>query len=303
MSKSGLHQPVMLEEAIDYLQVQPEQWYLDTTFGRGGHTQLLLQKQAKVLAYDFDQAAIEYGQKHFAQAIAQNNLLLIRTNFTQLKPVVEQLQQAKQIGQIQGVLFDFGTTQDQLKSAYRGFSFDQPAAKLDMRMDQRLGVTAADLLHALSVKQLTQLFKEFGGEVQAKKIAQAIKRFQEKNDQGKISQVGQLLKIIEKVKKKRRSHLHPATKVFQALRIAVNSELDNIKQALPAALAVLAHGGRLVTISFHQGEDALAKHLFKEWEQAKQGQIITTKPITPNQTEINKNPAARSAKLRAFQKG
>ena len=298
MTKQALHQPVLLTQVITWLNPQPNQWYLDATFGRGGHTKALLDQQAKIIAFDSDLDAINYGQEKFAEAISNNHLILIHDNFNHLKEIVEQQQLDQKIC---GVLFDFGTSMDQIKIAHRGFSFNEPEAELDMRMDKNLGVTAADLLNILSVKQMATLFQEYGGEEQAKKIAAAINYYRGKNKENKIETVGQLVEIINQIKT-RRSHLHPATKVFQALRIAVNDELNSIKQSLPQALSVLKPTGRIVTIAFHEGEDRIVKHQFKNWATNKQGKILTNKPIKPNDLEISQNPSARSAKLRVFEK-
>lgn len=302
MTNQALHQPVMLTKALEYLNIQAENWYIDATFGRGGHTQAILDKQARVIAFDVDQEAIAYGQEKFRSDIESNRLFLIRANFVQLESEVSKLKQSQQaLTAIHGVLFDFGTSLDQVRASHRGFSFQQSDAPLDMRMDTSLGVTAADLLNILSAKQLTQLFKEFGGERQAKKITQAIDHCRGKDRQNKIETVGELVEIIEQVKK-RRSHLHPATKVFQALRIAVNDELGSIEQALPQALRIIVPGGRIAAISFHEGEDRIVKHSFRNWENLKTGQVLTAKPIGPAEKELEKNPSARSAKLRAFEK-
>ena len=297
-----LHQPVMTAEVLDFLQVKPDHWYLDATFGRGGHTQAILQQQGKVVALDVDQEAIKFGQQQFAQDISANNLILINSNFAQLKDsLTTSCHGQTETASIHGIVFDLGTSQDQIKAPHRGFSFDHPQDPLDMRLDQSLGVTAADLLAVLSSKQLEELFRNYGGENKAKQIAKAIDRYRGPEHEKRIETVGQLLTIIEQVKQ-RSSHLHPATKVFQALRIAVNSELDSLKQALPQALEVLTSQGRLVTIAFHQGEDVIVKQQFKEWEQAQLGEIITKKPVQPDNQEKTKNPSARSAKLRAFEK-
>ena len=298
MTKQALHQPVLLTQVITWLNPQPNQWYLDATFGRGGHTKALLDQQAKIIAFDSDLDAINYGQEKFAEAISNNHLILIHDNFDHLKKIIEHQQLDQKIC---GILFDFGTSMDQIKIAHRGFSFNEPEAELDMRMDENLGVTAADLLNILSVKQMTTLFQEYGGEEQAKKIAAAINYYRGKNKENKIETVGQLVEIINQVKT-RRSHLHPATKVFQALRIAVNDELNSIKQSLPQALSVLKPTGRIITIAFHEGEDRIVKHQFKNWATNKQGKILTDKPIKPNDLEISQNPSARSAKLRVFEK-
>jgi 16S rRNA (cytosine1402-N4)-methyltransferase len=302
MTKTALHKPVMLKEVVKYLHIKPDRWYIDTTFGRGGHTQAILEKGAKVIAFDVDEEAIEYGQEAFASDIATGNLKLVKANFSHLEAEVNKFQTDQaETTQFDGILFDFGTSLDQIRASHRGFSFDQLDQPLDMRMDQALGITASDLLTVLSVKQLTELFKEYGGEVQAKKIAQAIDQHRGKNRENKIETVGQLVEIIFQ-NKDRTSHLHPATKVFQALRIAVNDELVSIRLALPQAINILAPKGRIITIAFHQGEDAVVKQQFKEWEKNNQGKILTKKPETPMKNEIINNPAARSAKLRVFEK-
>jgi 16S rRNA (cytosine1402-N4)-methyltransferase len=299
---TALHQPVMLEEVMQYLQPQADQCYIDATFGRGGHTREILKTKAQVIAFDIDQEAIAYAQSQFSEQITNSQLFAVHSRFAQLESEITKLRSGQaEIAPIHGVLFDFGTSQDQLKAPHRGFSFDHPDAPLDMRMDQALGVTAADLINALPTQQLEQLFKEYGGERNARKIVQAIESAKGKDRRQQISTVGQLVQIIEQVQQ-RHSHLHPATKVFQALRIAVNSELDEIQQALPQALKLLEPGGRLITIAFHQGEDAIAKHQFKQWAEEKKGNIITVKPLQPTLLEKQNNPSARSAKLRVFEK-
>ncbi|MBD3250573.1 MAG: 16S rRNA (cytosine(1402)-N(4))-methyltransferase RsmH [Candidatus Pacebacteria bacterium] len=299
-----LHQPVLLEQAIAGLKIRPDLTYIDATFGRGGHTQALLNRGVDLIAFDFDQQAIIYGQQVFEQEITTGQLILINQNFNQLKTEIEKLRQDGKLDKpIGGILFDFGTTQDQLKSKDRGFSFDIADSQLDMRMDQNLGLKASDLLNVLSVKQLIQLFTQFGGESPglAKRIARLIDRYRGPNRENRIETAGQLVDIVKKVKT-RRSRLHPATKIFQALRIAVNDELGNIEQALPQGLELLTQTGRLVTIAFHEGEDRLAKHQLKNWQQQGQGQVLTDKPIRPDEDETDLNPAARSAKLRIFEK-
>lgn len=175
---NSTHITVMLQEAVKFLQVKPGEWYVDGTFGRGGHTEQILIKGGKVIAFDFDQTSIDRGQEKFAKEIKDGQLILVRENFGQLTNVLEKYHQA---GQIAGMLFDFGTSTDQLMSTQRGFSFDDPDALLDMRMDDRLGVKASDLLKVLTTKQLTQIFKDYGGENKAKSIAKNIERIKEEN--------------------------------------------------------------------------------------------------------------------------
>lgn len=284
-----LHQPVMLEEVMTYLEVKPKQWYLDATFGRGGHTEAIIQAKGKVIGLDCDSQAIEYGKEVFSPQIQAGKLILVQANFTQMLNVWK----ANHLPRLSGVLFDFGASTDQLLSKDRGFSF-QNEALLDMRMDLNLGVKAKDLLQFLSVKQLTELFKLAGGETQAHKIALAIK------SAPKIpTTTKELADLIAQVKGGQRGKLHPATKVFQSLRIAVNTEFENIKQALPVAFELLAVDGRLVALSFHEGEDRLVKNFFKALAQEKRLEIMTQKPLVPQETEKKVNPRARSGKLRA----
>lgn len=286
------HTTVLLEEAVKELDVQPGRSYIDCTFGRGGHTAEILTHGGNVIALDWDEAAITAGQERFSKEIAEGKLQLIRESFSKLRQVAQNLKLTK----VSGILFDFGTSTNQLMSADRGFSF-QEDGDLDMRMDNRLGVKAKDILAIIPEKQLTNLFKEYGGEDDAWKIAKAIK-----NSPEPITTSGQLAHLIERVKRVKFGKLHPATKVFQALRIAVNSELDEITQVMPQALQLLEAEGRIVTIAFHEGEDRIVKTTFKEWESQHLGEQLTQRPLVPSEEEVVKNPRSRSAKLRIFKK-
>lgn len=292
---SALHQPVMLQEAVASLQVKPGNWYVDGTFGRGGHTGAILAQGGKVVAFDMDHQAIEYGQIKFSQEIANGSLVLVRENFDQLERVITELQRQDQAGPITGILFDFGTSADQLLDPERGFSFDSDA-ELDMRMDNRLGVKAKDLLAILPEKQLAQLFQDEGGEQFAKPIAKAIAKARTTQP---ITTTKQLAELVAKLKP-RIGKLHPATKVFQALRIAVNTELSNIASVLPQAMRVLTTGS-LVTIAFHEGEDRLVKQFMKELL-SKNNKVTLQELQQPTVTEQEANPRARSAKLRVATK-
>jgi 16S rRNA (cytosine1402-N4)-methyltransferase len=202
-----------------------------------------------------------------------------------------------------GVLFDFGTSSEQLTSTERGLSFfGDETAELDMRLDERLGVKAKDLLLLLSERDLAQIFREYGGEEQSRSIAREIVTRRKQQDLEALTTVGGFVNLITSVKKSSRGHLHPATKVFQALRIAVNDELGNIDRALPQALSILPSTGRIVTIAFHEGEDRIVKKVFREWERQSQGLSLYKHPLTPSETEVARNSKARSGKLRAFEK-
>jgi 16S rRNA (cytosine1402-N4)-methyltransferase len=293
---SQAHISVLFQEVLELLAVQPDQWYIDGTFGRGGHTRGILGQGGKVIGIDCDQEAIEYGEKEFAAEILAGKLILVRENFDKIQKIVKELQQLQKISEITAILFDFGVSSPQIDNPERGFSF-QYDAQLDMRMDNRLGVQAKDLLAILPEKQLAQLFIDFGGEHEARKIAAEIVK---KRKIQPLITVRDLTDLIERTKREPRGHLNPATKVFQALRIAVNSELDSIQQVLPQAFQVIKPGGRIVTISFHEGEDRIVKQQFRTWEQEQKGELLTKKAVQPEQTETEINSRARSAKLRGF---
>jgi len=294
-----LHQPVLLSEAIEALNVQPEGWYVDGTFGRGGHTAAILKKQGRVLAFDIDQEAISYGQTAFAQEIKEGNLVIVRENFDHLRQVITAHPKIS-LDSLKGFLFDFGTSSDQLLSAERGFSFDSDQV-LDMRMDQRLGVTANDLLNVLPENQLRELFQEYGGEHEARNVARAIKKWQAQQSAPATFTGRELAGLISNVKRERGSKLHPATKIFQALRIAVNQELDSIQSLLAQVKVVAVPGNRLVSIAFHEGEDRIVKHQLIEWEKQGRGHRVNKSVIVPSLTEIETNPRSRSAKMRIFE--
>lgn len=294
MKQTAHHQPVMLTEAIEMLSVKPDYWYIDATFGRGGHTSEILKHGGLVLALDIDQEAIQFAQDHFSTAINQSKLLIRRANFAEIDAVWRAEASLKEL-RPQGILFDFGTTSDQLLSPTRGFSFDHDAP-LDMRMDDRLGVTAADFLQVLSEKELATVFRNLGGETFAQPIARRIKQL------SPVTTTKQLAQLIVKTKPQISGHLHPATKVFQALRMIVNSEVDNLEQAIPKAFKLLQPTGRLVTLAFHEGEDRFVKHFFKSLETKSQIRLLTPKVLTPVSEEVENNPRSRSTKLRAIEK-
>lgn len=293
--QSSNHISVLSKEVGEALAIRSGEWFVDATLGAGGHTRTILEAGGKVIAFDFDLEAIKNAESNFEEELRQQKLILVRENFTELEVVLAQLKSKQEIKNISGVVFDFGTSSDQLMDGERGFSF-AGSGVLDMRMDTRLGVTAADLLSAVPEKQLAQLFFEYGGETSAKKIAKAIKAAPKK-----ITTADQLTKVVLSVKGAQKSPLHPATKVFQALRIAVNTELDNIRQALPQAFSAVVQGGRLVTISFHEGEDEIVKTQFSLWEKAKKA-TVSKKPLSPTQAELTHNPRSRSARMRVATK-
>ncbi len=298
MTNKKIHVPVMLQEAIEGLNIKADHWYIDATFGQGGHTQEILSLAGKVVAFDYDQENIVAGEEKFAAEIKNKNLILVRENFNQLKKIINQLQQTRQVEEINGVLFDFGTTSEQLTSIDRGLSFSGQDQELDMRLDQRLGVKAKDLLAIMSQKQLQKIFEVFGGETEARKISKEIVELR-KSDQF-IATVSELATLVSKIKHHSSRNIHPATKVFQALRIAVNNELENIEQSLPQALEIISSEGKIITIAFHEGEDRIIKNYFRKWEKENKGVQDSKKVLKPTEQEISKNPKSRSAKLRGF---
>lgn len=293
MNSDTTHIPVLLQESIDLLQVADGETYIDATFGRGGHTSEILSRGGSVIAFDHDRQAIEYGHRHFVQSIEAKRLALIHENFDTLSAQVPQALH----GRISGVLADFGVSSPQLDEPARGFSF-QEDAPLDMRMDDRLSVRASDLVNALGMSELVLLFEKYAGEHHAKRIAQGIVTERKK---GPILTTRQLADCIERVVH-REGKLHPATKVFQALRIAVNDELHAIDRFLPQAFDLLAPGKRLVTIAFHEGEDRLVKEFINMLENEQKAVPCTKKPLDASQEEIERNPRSRSARVRAVQK-
>ncbi len=288
------HLPVLLKEAVEALRIKPDEWYLDGTFGRGGHTQAILDLGGKVIALDCDEEAIIFGKEKFGDKV-----IFIWENFEKIGAVMKELKLKNPTLKLSGALFDFGMSSPQLESQDRGFSFQHPDAQLDMRMDNRLGVQAKDLLAVLSEKQLSDLFFHEGGEAEARSVARVVAKVRRSK---RIETVNDLLEVVTLAKHSRRSHLHPATKVFQALRIAVNREQETISPALRGTLTTLEPGARLVTISFHEGEDRVAKHTFRDWEKSGLGVIIDDS-ISPSPQEIAINPRSRSARLRVFEKG
>lgn len=288
---SNYHIPILTPEILDLLKPAEGKTIVDATLGGGGHTKALIEKGARVVGIDQDPEAITYAGSRMD--IDQSKLTLIEGNFGNLKNLLAQ----NAIEGVDGILFDLGVSSHQIDSVERGFSF-QKSAPLDMRMAPHLAVTAKDLINGLGKNELYELFTKYAQEQLARPIAQAIVSARRIET---IETTTQLAQIVEKVYGRRKSHLHPATKVFQALRIAINDELNTLKSVLPQACQLLNKDGVLVIISFHEGEDRIAKHFTKslndsEWE------ILTSKPIIPTNQEKSENPRSRSAKLRAIKK-
>jgi 16S rRNA (cytosine1402-N4)-methyltransferase len=297
------HQPVLLKESIDFLSVQKGSWYIDCNLGGAGHTTKILELGGKVLGIDVDQDALNHVAQKFNLDIIEkddmrfavsDNLIIVQSNFTKMEKLVNYFDLA---GKIDGILFDLGVSSYQFDNTDRGFSFSKDAP-LDMRMDQSLSVTAADLINSLSEKELRNLINEYGEDNNAFRIAREIIRARQTK---RITNTKELADIISGQTKKLFG-LHPATKTFQALRIAVNGELTDLEHALPKTIEIVNPKGRVVVISFHSLEDRIVKNVFKKWEEQKIAENLTDKPQMATDEETEENPRSRSAKLRAIAK-
>lgn len=290
-----IHIPVLLDESIEALNVKPDGFYIDCTLGDGGHSNKILSQlssQGLLLSIDQDQNAIDFVKSYYD---IPENWIIEKGNFANIKEILARLNTDKEVN---GILMDIGLSSRQLEeSEGRGFSYKEEDEPLDMRMDQELGVTALDLLKVLKVHELTKLFKVYGEERFAKPIAKAIKE-----DISEINTVGDLTSLIYNVVPVAQSNKNPSRRVFQALRIAVNDELNSLKEGLDNAFEILTTGGRIAVISFHSLEDRIVKDYFNEKEESKQGKLVNEKPITATEEEINRNPRSSSAKLRVLEK-
>lgn len=295
---SDYHRSVLLQETIDALNVQAGKKYIDATLGGGGHTEAILRAGGCVLGIDTDNEAITYCKKKLKseheEFITNKKVVLIRGNFRE----IDHLSKQHGFDTVAGILFDLGVSSYQLDKPERGFSF-RHSGPLDMRMDDRLGVTAKDLLHALGKRELQQIFLRFGEEYKAAAIAKAIIAKRAKKP---IETTTELADIIRSVYRGSTEGIDPATKVFQALRIVVNDELYVLEEVLPKAIALLQPKGRLVVISFHSLEDRIVKESFVSFEKKGLGKILTKKPLVPSSTEQEQNRRSRSAKLRIFER-
>ncbi len=291
---SNFHTPVLLQEVINYLPIVPGEKYIDATIGGGGHSREILNRGGLVLGLDIDQDAIDFVKENFKSQVSNLKLRLAHGNFRDIKSIAN----SQGFTNVSGILFDLGVSSYQLDSAQKGFSFNKEGP-LDMRMDKNLGVTAKDLVHALSKQELTDLFLRFGEEKNGWRIAAEITK---SRTQKPITTTKQLTEIIHRVVPKKYGDIDPATRVFQAFRIVVNDELDTIKQGLSQAVGLLRPTGRILIISFHSLEDRIVKQSFVDFERNRLGTILTKKPIIPSVEEITRNVRSRSAKLRVFEK-
>ncbi|MHB8389245.1 MAG: 16S rRNA (cytosine(1402)-N(4))-methyltransferase RsmH [Acidobacteriaceae bacterium] len=289
--------PVLLEEAIEFLRILPGGTYMDATLGLGGHSTAiarLLGPEGHLIAFDRDPEAVESAQARFAALRAELNDQMPRITI-HAAAFAEAASRAEPQS-LDGILADFGVSSLQLDTAQRGFSF-QVDAPLDMRMDPRSGVTAEQVVNQVSEEDLANLIYEFGEERRSRRIARAIVRARP------VTTTAQLAKVVTSSAPAIHSdRIHPATRVFQALRIYVNGELDQIASLLRQAPLLLRPAGRMVAISFHSLEDRIVKDAFREGKTSGIWKVLTPKPVTATEEEIRNNPRARSAKLRAAER-
>lgn len=306
------HISVLLNETIDSLKIREGGIYVDCTLGGGGHTSEIVRRvgiSGKVIGIDQDMEALEAARKRLTEF--KDNIIFVHSNFYKLKEVIYQYN----IGSVDGVLFDLGVSSYQLDEVSRGFSYMHDAP-LDMRMNSTDITTAEDLVNELSEEELAKIIKDYGEEKWAARIARFII---EQRLKKRITTTGELVEIIKAAVPAgaRREGPHPAKRTFQALRIAVNDELNRFAAALRDAVDIARPGGRVCVISFHSLEDRIAKEVFRDLagtcecppdfpvcrcNRKKEVEIITRKPIVPDEEEIINNPRARSAKLRVVEK-
>jgi 16S rRNA (cytosine1402-N4)-methyltransferase len=305
------HIPVLAEKVLELLACSPGEVVVDATVGGGGHAELILERigpAGLLIGIDCDQTAIERAGEHLR---SKSNVVLVRDNFRNIASILESMR----LTSIDALLLDLGLSSFQLDEPARGFSF-RTASQLDMRMDTRLKTTSADIINTYSEKQIAQLLKEYGEEPFARKIAATIVRQRAK---APIRTTTELAEIVRSCipAKSRRPRIDPATKTFQAFRIEVNHEIENLRKVLDDGIQLLGPQGRICVISFHSLEDRIVKQAFMR---ASRGcicppelprcvcgkkpvlKILTRKPIRPSSEEINTNPRCRSARLRAAER-
>lgn len=288
------HTPVLLQEVIDYLNVKPGKRFIDATLGGGGHTKEIIRSGGEVLGIDQDPQAIEYVRQHLHMELPAGLagcFTLVRGNFKDIALIA----QRHEFTNVDGIIMDLGVSSFHLNASKRGFTFrrDEP---LDMRMDPLTKISASDIINSYPERKLYEIFARFGEIQLAEQLANHIAVARGITP---ITTTGQLVSLIEQLMSHRPGKIHPATLVFQALRIETNQEFKNLKEGLAGAIEILAPKGRLVVISFHSGEDRIVK-LFMRNEEVLEP--LFNDPLRPTENEIATNSRARSARLRVAEK-
>ena len=307
------HTSVLLEETIDNLKIRPEGIYLDGTLGGGGHSERIvsdLKESGRLIGIDQDGDAIEAARLRLKPY--EDRVTLIRDNYRSAKQVLRQLG----INQVDGIVLDLGVSSFQLDNVERGFSYKYDTT-LDMRMDSRQSMTAADIVNSYSETELYHIIKDYGEEQFAKNIAKHIVSARENKPIGTTGELNEIIKAAIPAKM-RAVGGHPSKRTFQAIRIECNKELEVLKDSMDELIEMLAPGGRICIITFHSLEDRIVKTAFRRNEnpctcppdfpvcvcgQVSKGRVITRKPILPSKEELESNRRAKSAKLRVFEKG
>ena len=299
------HRTVLLSEAVEALNVRADGTYIDGTFGRGGHSRLILERlgdRGRLIGFDKDEQAVEAARAHFS---GDERFFMVHASFAEIASVADEMGLTRRID---GLLLDLGVSSPQLDQADRGFSFMQDGP-LDMRMDRTRGVSAAEWLAAAEEEEMAGVFRDFGEERFARRIARAIVR---ERVEAPLLRTAQLAALVERASPVREKHKHPATRTFQAIRIFINKELDDLQACLRDSLQVLATGARLVVISFHSLEDRIVKRFMREQErgprlpknlpvrheQTRGSLQVVGKAVKPSDAEVGVNPRARSAVMR-----
>jgi len=288
-----IHKPVLLKEIIEILNPQKNQDFIDATIGEGGITLEILKRtspKGKVLGIDLDKEILKEAQKNLAENGLLQRVVLVNGNYRFIKEIARK----SKFFDPKGIIFDLGFSRWHIEKSGRGFSFRRKEI-LDMRYDKSFKLTSFEIINKWPPKEIEKILREYGEEKNAKRIVKEIVRARQKTP---IYFASDLSKIIEKVVPKRK-RIHPATKTFQALRIFINQELENLKEGLKGALELLQSGGKIVIVSYHSLEDRVVKNFFKEKAREGSLKIVTPKPIVPKKIEVLENPSARSAKLRA----
>ena len=285
----GYHRSVLLKETIEALGVKEGSWYLDCTLGDGGHSLEILKQGGKVAGLDVDPLALERAKERLKEL---GEFKLIAGNFRDIKNLIQQTELKDQ--KFAGAIFDLGVSSLQLESPERGFSFAK-MGPLDMRMDPNLQIRALDFVNNLSRKELYELFKNLGEEKYSRSLADALVLARQ------VKPFESTIDFADAVKRAigfRREKINPATRVFQALRIAVNDELNALKEGLDQVRDLIEKNGLILVISFHSLEDRIVKTTLRDWQLSGLGKKVNKKPIVPSDWEIAENPRSRSAKLR-----
>ncbi len=308
------HYTVLKKETVEGLAIKPDGIYVDCTLGGAGHSEYLLSQlgpDGHLYAFDQDQKALDFAKQRLQSFVDKGQVTFIKSNFRQLKSKLAELDVMK----VDGILYDLGVSSPQLDEAERGFSYHQDAP-LDMRMDQSASFSAHDLVNTYSYNELVKIFFRYGEEKFSKQIAREIERVRANQPIETTSELVEIIKTAIPAPARRKGG-HPAKRIFQAIRIAVNDELGAVEESLEQAIELLAIHGRISVITFHSLEDRLVKNMFKEYSQVKELPpglpvipdeyqpmltVINRKPITASELELEENNRSRSAKLRIVEK-